>query len=98
MDEANTRSQIQDHADAVVRGDMDHVIGDFCEELRPQAPELAKSLPQPVTSADVLGLEVGDEESVARIKYSSGEREVTIETHWRDIDGRPQIVAGQPLE
>ncbi len=98
MDEAKTRSQVQDHADAVVRGDMDHVIGDFCEEMRPQVPEIAKSLPQPVTSAEVLGLEVGDEECVARIKYSSGDSDVTIQSHWRDIDGRPQIVAGQPLE
>jgi hypothetical protein len=97
MDDAKTRKQIQDHAEAVVRGDMDTVVGDFCEELRPQAPELAKTLPQPVTSADVLSLEVGDEESVARIKYSSGERQVTIETQWRDIDGRPTIVAGKPV-
>lgn len=97
MDDDRTRKQIQDHADAVVRGDMDTVVGDFSEELRPQVPEIAKELPQPVTAAEVLIVDLGDEECVARITYSSGERQVTIETHWRDIDGRPTIVAGKPV-
>jgi hypothetical protein len=43
MDESRTRTQIKDHADAVVRGDMNTV------------------------------------------------------TRWREVDGRPTIVAGEPL-
>jgi hypothetical protein len=97
MDEAKARSQIQDHADAVVRGDMDHVVGDFCEEMRPQVPGIAKELPMPVKSAEVLSVDVGDEESVAQIKYTGDSGELTIQSHWREIDGRPQIVAGKPL-
>jgi hypothetical protein len=48
MDDRKAREHIQAHADAVVRGDMDTVVADFSEELRPQVPELAKGLPQPV--------------------------------------------------
>jgi hypothetical protein len=95
MDEAKTRDHIQAHADAVVRGDIEAVIGDFSEELRPHAPQLAQSLPQPVTAAEVLSVDVGEEESVAQIHYSGDSGAVTIQSHWKDIDGRPQIVAGQ---
>jgi hypothetical protein len=35
MDESTTRRQIEEHADAVVRGDMDTVIGEFSDDLRP---------------------------------------------------------------
>jgi hypothetical protein len=97
MDDAKTRQAIQAHADAVVSGDFDHVIADFTEELRPQVPEIAKALPQPVERAEVLSVEVGDEESVARIKYSGSGQDTTIQSHWRDEDGTPRIVAGQPV-
>jgi hypothetical protein len=97
MDQAKARTVIQDHADAVVRGDMDHVIGDFCEELRPQAPEIAKGLPQPVTSAEVKSVEIDDQEAIAHIKYSGSDSSLTIRSHWREIDGTPQIVAGEPV-
>jgi hypothetical protein len=97
MDEANTRSHIEQHADAVVRGDINAIVSDFSEDLRPQVPQLAQALPQPVTAADVLNLEVGDEESVARIRYSGKGGTVTIQSHWREFDGRPLIVHAEPV-
>lgn len=97
MDEERTRKQVEDHADAVVRGDMDTVTNDFAEELQPQVPELAKALPMPVAEAEVLSLEVGESESVAQIRYTGEGGEVTIQTQWQDVDGRPVIVAGQPV-
>ena len=51
MDDAKTRNQIQQHADAVVRGDTDAVVADFSEALR-----------QPVTSAEVLSVQSGETE------------------------------------
>jgi hypothetical protein len=96
MDEAKARNQIQDHADAVVRGDMDAVIGDFTEELRPQVPQLAQVLPQPVSSAEVVSFEPGEEECVAQIRYAGDGGEVTIRTRWREVDGTPKIVHGEP--
>ncbi|MGA9858258.1 MAG: hypothetical protein WBQ18_10385 [Solirubrobacteraceae bacterium] len=97
MDEQQTRTCVQAHADAVVRGDFDHVTEDFIVEMRPQVPAIGQSLPQPVTSAEVQSLTVGDEESVAEISYTGDSGSVTIRSHWRDVDGRPQIVAGQPI-
>jgi hypothetical protein len=96
MDESETRAAIEQHADAVVRGDMDAVIADFSEELRPQVPQLAQRLPQPVTESDVLSVEVGEEESVAMIRYSGESDDVTIRSRWREIDGRPLIVHAEP--
>ncbi|HEY2771835.1 MAG TPA: hypothetical protein VGI87_14765 [Solirubrobacteraceae bacterium] len=97
MDENTTRSCIQAHADAVVRGDMDHVVSDFKEELRPQVPEIGKQLPQPVTSAEVLGVEMGDDSSYATIKYTGPDKELTIRTQWQDVSGQPQIAGAEPL-
>jgi hypothetical protein len=49
MEEARTRDHINQHADAVVRGDMDAILADFSEELRPGAPQIVNEvLPQPV--------------------------------------------------
>jgi hypothetical protein len=47
-----------------------------------------------VTAAEVLSVDVGDEESVAQIRYSGDSGGVTIQSHWREIGGQPQIVAG----
>jgi hypothetical protein len=97
MDEASARSHIEDHAGAVVRGDMDAIVADFCEDLRPEVPQLAQMLPQPTTSADVQKIEIGDDESVSTIRYSGEESAVTIRARWREEGGRPVIVHAEPV-
>lgn len=74
------------------------MIADFSEQLRPQVPQLAQALPQPVESAEVLSVEVGEEERVALIQYSGHGPDVTIRSHWREVDGRPTIVHGEPVD
>jgi sirohydrochlorin ferrochelatase len=96
MDEARTRDHIEEHAAAVERGDMDAVVADFSEDLRPQVPQIAQALPQPVTTAEVLSVEIGDAESVALIRYTGDSDEVTIRSRWQDQAGRPVIVAAEP--
>ena len=98
MDEAGTKDTIQRHAEAVERGDWDTVIGDLSKELQAHAATIAQTLPQPVTSAKVVSVEVGDDETVARIHYAGDTSEVTIQSHWRDIDGRPTIVHAGPVD
>ncbi|MDQ2760233.1 MAG: hypothetical protein M3Y17_07300 [Actinomycetota bacterium] len=49
---------------------MAAIIADFSEDLRPQAPQLAQALPQPVKTAEVRSVNVGDQESIATIRYS----------------------------
>lgn len=96
MDDQQTRDHITEHAEAVVRGDMPAVIADFTETLRPHVPEIAKALPQPVTAAEVLSVEVGDTESVAMIRYAGEASNVTIRSRWQDEGGRPVIVHAEP--
>ncbi|MGZ4181949.1 MAG: hypothetical protein ACXVUL_14845 [Solirubrobacteraceae bacterium] len=50
-----------------------------------------------MTSANVLSVDVGDEETVARIHYAGDTSEVTIQSHWRDVDGQPKIVQAGPI-
>ena len=97
MDEAQTKDTIQRHAAAVEAGDWDTVIGDLSNELQAQAAQIVQSLPQPVTSASVISVEVGDDETVAQIQYAGDTSEVTIQSHWRDVDGRPTIVQAGPV-
>ena len=96
MDEATTREQIEKHADAVERGDVDAVVADFSSELQPQVPQIVQALPQPVTSAEVLSVEIGDPVSVAMIRYSGTGGSVTIRSDWQDEGGRPVITQAEP--
>lgn len=98
MDEAKTREHIQRHAEAVQKGDFDTVVADLSEELRPQAGQIAQTLPQPVTAATVVSVDFADDGAVARIHYAGAESEVTIQSHWRDVDARPTIVHAEPVD
>lgn len=99
MDDATTRDHIQKHADAVVRGDMATVAADFSDDLRPQLPQLAQALPQPVTSAEVLSVDIGDPTSTAMIRYSGDSGGVTIRSQWQDMGGEhPVIVHAEPAD
>ena len=96
MDEAKARDHINEHADAVVRKDMDAIEADFSEELRPSASQIVDEvLPQPVTAAEVLSVDVGDSEAVAMIRYS-GDGELTVRSRWQEEAGRPVIVHAEP--
>ena len=97
MDEASTRSYIEAHADAVVRADMEAILADFSEDLRPQVPQLAQALPQPTTASEVKSIEVGEDESVSTIRYAGDDSEVTIRAQWREEGGRPVIVHAEPV-
>src|SRR3954465_13658 len=96
MNDSKARECIQAHADAVVSGDFDHVVADFTEDLKPQVPEIAKLLPQPVESAQGVSVDLGDDESVAVIQYAGAGKDVRIRSTWRDEDGVARIVAGEP--
>ena len=99
MDDVMTRGHIKKHADAVVRGDMDTVAADFSDELRPQLPQIASALPRPVTNAEVVGVEVGTNESVAVIRYSGDTGAIKVRSHWRELGGpHPVIVKAEPAD
>jgi hypothetical protein len=86
MGDGTIRDYVHEHADAVVRGDTDAVAADFSEALRPQLGQIVQGLPQPVTKAEVLSVEIGDP-SVATIRYSGDSNVVTIRSEWQDEGG-----------
>jgi hypothetical protein len=97
MDEDKTRQHVQEHADAVARGDLDAAVADFSEELRPRASQTAQELlPLPVTTADVLSVDFDDSEAVAVIRYSGDTGEATLRSRWQEEAGRPVIVNVEP--
>jgi hypothetical protein len=98
MDQATTKRHMEAHADAVVQGDQEALLADFSEELRPQVPQLAQMLPQPVTSSEIQDIEIGDQESVSTIRYSGPDSSVTIRAQWRAEGGRPVIVHAEPVD
>lgn len=92
------RNKIQQHVDAVVRGDMDAAAADFSEDLRPHLPQIAGALPQPVVSAEVLSIEVGEEEAAAMIRWTGDTDVVTIRSRWKDLGGGPLLVHAEPVD
>ena len=97
MGEDEVRKHVHEHAEAVERGDMETVIADFVPEMRSQVPQIAKALPNPVRTAEVLRVESKGEEGVAEIRYSGESQAVTIRSHWRESEGRPRIFAAEPV-
>jgi hypothetical protein len=98
MDENQVRERAEEHAKSVERGDLAAVTADFVPDMQPHVPEIAKGLPSPTNSADVLSVQVEGDHAVVRIRYTGDDGAVTIQTRWEDHDGRPLIVAGEPVE
>ena len=97
MDEQVMRDRAKEHADAVARGDVDVVVADFTDALQPHFPQIAEALPQPVTSAEVLSVEVVNGEGVAMIRYSGEAEAVVVRSRWQEEGGRPVIVHAEPV-
>jgi len=92
MDEAMIRDHIQKHAEAAVRGDMDTVAADFSEDLRPNLPILARALPRPLVSAEVVSVTFGDPVIVSLIRYSGESGEFTYRNDWQDLGGAHPVI------
>jgi hypothetical protein len=97
MDEARVRECAEEHAKAVERGDLPAITADFIPELHEAVPEIAKSLPNPVNTGEVLSVAVEDDHATVQIRYTGDAGNVTIQTRWEDRGGRPLIVAGEPV-
>jgi hypothetical protein len=97
MDEPQVREHAEEHARSVERGDLAAVTADFIPEMHEAVPEIAKTLPRPVNTAEVLSVEAKDDHAVVQIRYTGDDSAVTIQTRWEDRDGRPLIVTGEPV-
>ena len=98
MDQQAMEQHAEQHAYAVVRGDMAAVAADLIPALRPGLPDVGKILPQPVTSADVRRVDAREDHTIVEIEYSGSDKAVTLRSRWEDRDGGPLIVEVGPVE
>jgi hypothetical protein len=97
MDEATLRRHLKSHGDAIVAGDMDRVLEDFTDEVKPNVPAVAARLPRSLNAADILSLRRDGSHFVVQIRYSGQGVPLVVESTWEDRGGRPLIVAARPL-
>jgi hypothetical protein len=97
VDEAVVRRHADEHAKSVERGDLAAVTSDFVPEMHAAVPEIAKELPQPTKTAEVLKVEAHEDHALVEIRYSGDDKSVTIRSRWEDRGGRPLIVSGEPV-
>ena len=92
MDEGSVREHANQHANAVMSGDMKTAGQDLTESGMAAAPGVMKGMPRPVTSVEVTKLEQDGEALVAHIAYRGEGAERVVASRWEDRDGRPMIV------
>src|SRR4051812_6436666 len=97
MDQQAMEQTAEQHAYAVVRGDMRAVAADLAPALRPEFSEVGKQLPRPVQSADVRRVDAREDHAIVEIEYSGDGKTVTLQSRWEDRDGGPLIVEFKPV-
>lgn len=99
MDQNSATSYVQAHLDALRAGDLEAVTLDFAPQLRPDLPAIVGSLPAAFVATEILRIEVGVNEAIVlnRLVGDNGVV-ITMRSVWQDVDGRPRIIAGGPVE
>ena len=92
MDEGSVREHAQQHANAVMAGDMNTAGRDLTQEGMAAAPQVMKGMPRPITSVEIVKVEDSGGQFVAHIAYRGDGSEHVVASHWEDRDGRPKIV------
>jgi hypothetical protein len=91
MDENAVRERADAHGQAVVAGDLNRAGGDLTKEAMAGAGSVMKSLPRPVTGAEIESVESADDGYVVLIRYSGTDSEVKVRSRWVDEAGTPKI-------
>jgi hypothetical protein len=98
MDQTAMEQNAEQHANAVVRGDMQAVAADLAPALRPSLPEIGKLLPSPTTDANVMSVDAKDDHCMVEIKYTGADKSITVRSRWEDVDGQSFIVEAAPID
>jgi hypothetical protein len=91
MEVATVRDRCQDHADAMVAGDLNRAAEDLTESCKADAAVVMKAIPRRLDSARVTNVSAEGEQAQADIVYTGEGRDVTVRSTWADIEGRPYI-------
>lgn len=97
MDEATVRQHAQAHADALVEGDLRRSGRDLTPEAMAAAGEVMKAMPDALTAAEVTLVEPQGDAYRAVIRYRGTGSQHEVASTWREVDGRPRIVALENL-
>ena len=92
MDESTARERANAHAQAIVAGDMGRAGRDLSPEVMEVAGAVMKQMPRPVTGAEVVSVESDGDTTICRICYTGHDSEVTVASHWQNVDGEQKIV------
>jgi hypothetical protein len=91
MEESAVRERADAHGQAVVAGDLNRAGGDLTKAAMAEAGSVMKSLPTPVTGAEVESVESAGDGFVVLIRYAGTDSEVIVRSRWIDEDGTPKI-------
>jgi hypothetical protein len=92
MDEGTVKEHAEAHGQAMAGGDLNRAAQDLTDEGRAQAGPVMKTLPRPVTGAEVQGITAAGDEFIVNILYSGSDSEVMVESKWAEVGGKPMIV------
>lgn len=92
VDEGSVREHANQHANAVMSGDMGTAARDLTNEGKAAAPRVMQDMPRPVTGVEVTKIEQDGDLYIAHISYRGEDAEHVVASHWEDRDGRPMIV------
>ncbi len=96
MDETTVRESANAHAQAIVAGDLNRAASDLSAEAMESAGAVMKSMPRPVTGAEVLSAESDGDAMVCSIRYSGDESEATVASRWQERERRVEDRPAHP--
>jgi hypothetical protein len=97
VDESTVREHAEAHGQAMAGGDLNRAAQDLTDDARAQAGPVMKSLPRPITGAEILDVRTDADEVVVNILYSGADSKATVESRWAEVDGKPMIVGLQSV-
>ena len=92
MDEQDVRDRAAAVCAALVAGDVDGAIGAFSEELRRNLGEVLTLFPLPATDATIESVERGGSGFIVVLRLVGETDEVTLQTRWKERDGRATLI------
>lgn len=88
----DVRAAAQAVCDAIVRGDMETVIGNLSDELRRNLGEVVALFPLPATAATVDSMERGGASHVVVIGIEGETDHTQVQTRWKERGDGLRIV------
>jgi hypothetical protein len=92
MDEESVKEAAENHAAATVDGDLDTAGSYLTSEGRANVRSVMGAMPDTLERHEIANVEQTGDDFIVNIRYSGGDKDVTVESTWADREGRPRIV------